>query len=154
MVYKSLQTKLFGNRVVFFLEALQRLGSRQCGEFRVDHKAIRSLVTTVVVGLSAASCGAAHGNVENPSAVPQTAAATGGKSVSNEQLPINQRFRSLDDYLAWLKETQAPVDGPWYKEIRSGVYELQTGNLHLDVPSTEQRVFTREELEKKFGFSR
>jgi hypothetical protein len=121
----------------------------------VDHKAIRSLVTTVVAGLSAAACGAAQANVENASAAPQTAAATKGNSVSNEQLPINQRFRSLDDYLAWLEKIERPVDGPWYKEIRPGVFELQTaGNLHLDVPSTEQRVFTREELAKKFGFSR
>ena len=71
-----------------------------------------------------------------------------------QQAPINERFRTLDDYLAWLKDTQAPIDKAWYKEIRPGVYELQTGgNLHLDVPQAEQRVFTRQELEQKFGFA-
>jgi hypothetical protein len=70
-----------------------------------------------------------------------------------DQHSISERFADLDQYLLWLKKFEAPADGPWYKEIRPGVYELQTGgNLHLDVPSNEQRVFTREELEKKFGF--
>ena len=70
--------------------------------------------------------------------------------MSNDQTPINQRFRTLDDYLAYL-ELQSHVDGKWYKEIRPGVYELQTGNLRLD-NDTQQRIFTREELERKFGF--
>ncbi len=74
--------------------------------------------------------------------------------MADQQLPINQRFKSLDDYLLWLKQTQAPIDRAWYKEVRPGVYELQTGgNLHLDVPSHQQRLFTREELERKFGFT-
>jgi hypothetical protein len=71
-------------------------------------------------------------------------------------MPINQRFRSLDEYLAFLKRTQAPVDGAWYMEIRPGVYELQTGNLRVlgsdEGQDAEKRVFTREELEKQFGF--
>ena len=65
--------------------------------------------------------------------------------------PLNQRFRSLDDYLAFL-ELQSHHDGAWYKEIRPGVYELQTGNLHLD-NDRQQRIFTREELTRKFGFA-
>jgi hypothetical protein len=78
-----------------------------------------------------------------------------GNSVTDTSLPINQRFRNLDEYLAFLERTQGPVDGPWYKEVSPGMYELQTAaNLHLDVPSHEQRRFTREELEKKFGFSK
>lgn len=73
--------------------------------------------------------------------------------MTGQQDSIAQRFRTLDEYLAWLKEHEAPVDGGWFKEIRPGVYELQTGgNLHLDVPATERRIFTREELERKFGF--
>jgi hypothetical protein len=78
-----------------------------------------------------------------------------GNSVSDTNVPINKRFRSLDDYLAYLERTQAPVDGPWYKEVSPGMYQLQTaGNLHLDVPSREKRTFTRRELEKNFGFSK
>ena len=74
--------------------------------------------------------------------------------MSGTQVPINQRFGSLDEYLAFLKSRNAPIDKAWYKEVRPGVFELQTGgNLHLDdsVPAAK-RVFTREELERKFGF--
>ena len=79
-----------------------------------------------------------------------------GSAVSDTNLPINQRFRTLDDYLAFLQQTQGPVDGPWYKEVSPGMYQLQTGNLHMDVPggADEKRLFTRQELEKKFGFSK
>ena len=74
-------------------------------------------------------------------------------AVTNEQAPINQRFRSLDDYLAWLERTQGPVDGSWYKQVSPGIYELQTGNLRQDGASSEKQTFTREELARKFGFS-
>lgn len=77
-----------------------------------------------------------------------------GNSVTDTNSPISKRFRNLDDYLAYLEQTQGPVDGPWYKEVSPGMYELQTGNLHLDVPGDEKRLFTRKELEQKFGFSK
>ncbi len=70
-------------------------------------------------------------------------------------IPINKRFRSLEDYLKHLELTQGPVDGPWYKEVSPGLYQLQTaGNLKLDVPTNEKRSFTRQELAEKFGFPR
>lgn len=72
--------------------------------------------------------------------------------MTNEQAPINQRFRSLDDYLAWLERTQGPVDGPWYKQVRPGVYELQTGNFRPLGGEPEKRTFTRAELAEMFGF--
>ena len=37
------------------------------------------------------------------------------------------------------------------------MYQLQTGNLHLDAPgggADKKRLFTRRELEQKFGFSK
>jgi hypothetical protein len=79
-----------------------------------------------------------------------------GNAVSETSLPISKRFRTLDEYLDHLELTQGPVDGPWYKRIGPDLYELQTGNLKLDVPAgaDEKRVFTRKELEEKFGFSK
>ena len=77
-----------------------------------------------------------------------------GNSVTDTDIPISKRFPNLDEYLAFLERTQGPVDGPWYKEVSPGVYQLQTGNLHLDVPGGEKRTFTRQELEKKFGFTK
>ena len=79
-----------------------------------------------------------------------------GNSVTDDvNAPLNKRFRNLDEYLAYLERTQGPVDGPWYKQVSPGLYELHTAaNLHLDVPSKEKRTFTRAELEKMFGFSK
>ena len=92
-------------------------------------------------------------NVGQQVAANAQASNNPGKNVTNQQVPINQRFSNLDEYLAHLERTQGPVDGPWYKEVRPGIYELQTGNLHLDTPDGGKRTFTRDELERKFGFS-
>lgn len=81
-----------------------------------------------------------------------------GGSVTNQNAPINQRFRTLDEYLAFLEQRNAPIDKPWFRQIRPGVYQLQTGNLRI-LPAGEEsrdaskRIFTREELERKFGFT-
>ena len=68
------------------------------------------------------------------------------------QIPISQQFRTLDEYLAHLERMQAPVDGAWYKQVAPGVYELQTGNLRTLTPGKGKTTFTREELERQFGF--
>lgn len=72
-------------------------------------------------------------------------------------IAVNKRFASLDDYLAWLRDTQAPVDKPYYEEVRPGVYQLRTGNLRVLVPESDdkagEQTFTRAQLLKKFGFS-
>ena len=73
--------------------------------------------------------------------------------MAEKRLPINRRFRDLDAYLAYL-EKQSHIDGAWYRQVRPGVYELQTGNLRLPDGAPRRRIFTREELEKKFGFAR
>lgn len=87
-------------------------------------------------------------------AIQQAADNKTGTAVANQQLPINQRFRNLDEYLAYLERMQAPVDGAWYKQIGPGLYELQTGNLRTLTPDEGKRTFTREELEKQFGFTK
>ena len=83
---------------------------------------------------------------------PPAADPPGGPAVSDAQQPINQRFRNLDAYLAYL-EKGSHMDKAWYRQIRPGVYELQTGNLRRLDEVQRQRVFTREELERKFGFA-
>jgi hypothetical protein len=76
---------------------------------------------------------------------------TPGATVTDDRRPIRERFADLDAYLAYLQK-RSHLDGAWYREIRPGVYELQTGNLRL--PGATKRTFTREELERKFGFVR
>lgn len=64
-------------------------------------------------------------------------------------LPFSQgrSFTSLDEYLAFLK-ARGTYDIPWYRQVRPGVYELVSRRRPADGP----KVFTREELARKFGF--
>ena len=84
----------------------------------------------------------------------QSAARNAGTNVTNAQLPINQRFASLDEYLAYLEKMNGPIDKPWYRQIRPDVYELQTGNYRPLGGDPQKRIFTRDELKRKFGFSK
>lgn len=73
--------------------------------------------------------------------------------MTSEHAPINERFESLDAYLAYLRDRNAPIDKPWYQEIRPGVYVLRAGGtLQVVGGNPPEPVFTREELERKFGF--
>lgn len=101
-----------------------------------------------VAGAKAGQTSAANTKANQPAGTNNS-----GKNVTDDQ-PINQRFRNLDDYLVHLEQMEGPVGGPWYKQVRPGIYELQTGNLRLDGEAAEQRTFTREQLARKFGFSR
>jgi hypothetical protein len=101
----------------------------------------------------APACGAALKSSEPAIAAGAPARARGGDPVTDTRTAISQRFPNLDAYLAHL-EKGARMDGAWYRQVRPGVYELQTGNLRLPDGGKRQRIFTREELEKKFGFSR
>ena len=114
------------------------------------------MALTLSGGLLASACGASLGSSAPSEANGQMASERSGGSMDKSNLPISARFRTLDDYLEYLERTQGPVDGPWYKMIGSDMYELQTGNLKLDGPdgADQKRVFTRQELEKKFGFSK
>lgn len=114
------------------------------------------LLLTLSGTLVAAACSASLREPAPSDTNGQLASERMGNAVSDTSLPISERFRTLDEYLAHLELTQGPVDGPWYKQIGPDLYELQTGNLKLDGPAgaDEKRVFTRQELEKKFGFSK
>ena len=115
------------------------------------HQFLRVGAHVALPGALLVACGAPEAQVHRVNADQQVPATSAENRVKATQVPLNQRFATLDEYLAFLERTQAPVDGPWYREIRPGVYELQTGNLKLDV-GDPKRVFTREELEQKFGF--
>lgn len=113
-----------------------------------------------VVGAVAAvaACGAPQTEQVSDNSLNQGTAMKSGSADQPADAPINRRFKSLDDYLAWLRQTQEPVDGSWYEEIRPGIYQLRTGNLRILGPGGDEtppgQTFTRAELEKKLGFSR
>ena len=104
--------------------------------------------------LLTAACSAAPGGATRAEDQRSKSAAAKGKHMTSQDQPIHQRYASLDAYLLDLERTQGPIDRPWYKEVSPGVYHLQTGNLRLDTPGEDKRIFTRRELELKFGFSK
>lgn len=68
------------------------------------------------------------------------------------QLPdsFGRTFATLDEYLAHLRRYAAPIDKPWYREVRPGVYEFVT----TIVPRREPQIYTRAQLMERFGFTR
>ena len=64
-------------------------------------------------------------------------------------LPFSQgrSFDSLEEYLEFRKGRGA-YDVPWYREIKPGTYEL----VSRRGPGAEPKIYSREELSRKFGF--
>lgn len=112
---------------------------------------LRRTALIAALGVAAAADAAPLRELEPADKSHNPHAERTGTPVTNAHVPISQRFRTLDDYLAYLEKTSA-LDNAWYRQIKPGLYRLETTNLRG--PYKGQRVFTREELEKKFGFRR
>lgn len=71
-----------------------------------------------------------------------------GPGVAGLPYAMGKTFPSLDSYLRHLECYAGPIDKPWWKEIRPGVYE------HVKTATNAQpEIATRAELMKRFGFS-
>lgn len=144
MVYKKLQ-------IILCDPSKNVLQRDLIGDLALNQR-LRSRVLAGVTAMVTAACGAQPQQVQAAQPENITATTSAGTTVNNQQASISQKYRNLDEYLAYLRRTQAPIDRPWYREIRSGVYELQTGNFRPLGGEGPKRTFTREELLKKFGF--
>lgn len=108
----------------------------------------------VLAGLAAACTERTAGAAPPPAAKKEstmTEQAAGGQRPAR-QLPdsFGRTFASLDEYLAHLRRYAGPIDKPWYREIRPGVYERVT----TLVPRRETQIYTRAQLMERFGFTR
>ena len=90
-----------------------------------------------------------HADAPNSNVPPKS--IEGQSMTAPRPVWVAKQYPTLDAYLAHL-ERESHVGGKWYREFKPGMYELVAGNLHLDKTSKEQRIFTRAELEQKFGF--
>ena len=75
--------------------------------------------------------------------------APDGPAVSGLPHARGRTFRTLDAYLAYLRDYAAPMDRPWYREVSPDMYRLETGNFRSGASA---RTYTRAELERRFGF--
>jgi hypothetical protein len=74
----------------------------------------------------------------------------GGDGVRDLPSSFGKTFATLEEYLEHLRNYAGPVDLPWYREVKPGVYELVT----TITPAPPPKTFTREELMRRYGFSR
>lgn len=79
----------------------------------------------------------------------QGGAASDAGGVANLPHSFGKRFASLDEYLTHLKCAAGPIDLPWWREIRPGVYQRMT-----TATNARRETATRAELLERFGFSR
>lgn len=77
-----------------------------------------------------------------------TAANASGEGVANLPFAMGKTFADLDAYLTHLECFAAPIDKPWWKEVRPGLYE------HVKTATNAKpETATRAELMKRFGFT-
>ena len=71
------------------------------------------------------------------------------KGVAKLPYAHGHSFCSLDEYLAHLERHAGPIDQPWWRPVRPGVYE------HVKrMPGAKREIATRAELMKRFGFTK
>lgn len=117
-----------------------------------------SVSALVLASLMPSACMAADEAQDGPPAANTPSDGNHAMNDTNDDdapgiadLPFSRghRFATLDGYLAYLRQYNGPVDMPWWREIRPGVYRYEI--RMADGPEPE--VATRAQLEQRFGFA-
>lgn len=116
---------------------------------RSEIKAMLALAG-LAAGCAERPVGAADGARGNKETARMEQGTSGGDGVSGLPSSFGRSFATLDEYLAHLRATAGPIDLPYYREIRPGVYEYVTSMR----PARPAKTYTREELMREFGFTR
>lgn len=106
-----------------------------------DESAYRSLPSPVARASAKSVCGKGNRKMNG--------AQTSGGGIADLPFSYGQRFDTLDSYLAHLECNAAPIDQPWWQQIRPGVYQEIT-----TVTGSKPVIATRAQLMKRFGFRR
>lgn len=103
--------------------------------------AYRPLTAPMATAPAKSMCG--KGNRKMNGAQPS------GEGIANLPFSYGKRFDTLDAYLAHLECHAAPIDQPWWQQIRPGVYQEVT-----TATDSKPVIATRAQLMKRFGFRR
>jgi len=106
-----------------------------------------SALVTVVVGAVPADAASRPLTGTEKRAEPSRVPSVQARVLPNS---FGRTFATLDEYLAHLRRYAGPIDLPYYREIRPGVYEQVT----TIVPAPPRRTYTRAQLMAMFGFTR
>lgn len=108
----------------------------------------------LLAGLAAAcsdrSADAADGAKRNRETPIMDQGNSGTDGVRGLPSSFGKSFATLDEYLEHLRNYAGPIDLPWYRQVRPGVYEMVTSMRPAPTPKT----YTRDELIREFGFKR
>lgn len=118
---------------------------------RSEIKAMLALAG-LAAGCADRPVGAADGAQGRKEAPRMEQGTNGADGVRDLPSSFGRSFATLDEYLAHLRRHAGPIDLPWYREIRPGVYEYVT-SLRLE-ESAAPKTYTREQLMREFGFTR
>jgi hypothetical protein len=108
------------------------------------------VLTALAAGCADGPAGAADGAQGKKERVAMEQGTNGTDGVRGLPSSFGRSFATLDEYLEHLRNYAGPIDRPWYRQIRPGVYELVTTMR----PAPAPRTFTREQLMRQFGFTR
>jgi hypothetical protein len=121
------------------------------GEVRMrsEIKAMLALAG-LAAGCADRPAGADGGARGNQGTARMEQGTNGAGGVQGLPSSFGRSFATLDEYLEHLRRYAGPVDQPWYREVRPGVYEYVTSMR----PAPATKTYTRAELMREFGFTR
>ena len=140
------------------MESVERLSVDTNGEkpyFPVQRNMVSNVMRKMVTKLSpillaAPLLGCASPLTAEPSdsADEPRASSTGAdEAVPNRPYSRGRSFANLDEYLAYLERANGPIDLPWWREVRPGVFQKV-----VRMTGAEPETATRDELNRRFGF--
>ena len=108
-------------------------------------KVAQCCLALALVGCSEHST-AAFADVKNAEARGENTILQNGES---GELPYSRghSFSSLDEYLEYLEEYNGPIDLPYWRKVKPGLYESVSSR-----PEAQPTRATRAELMRRFGF--
>lgn len=115
-----------------------------------NRKTAMLLLAGLTAGCADRSADAADGPKRNRETPNMEQGNSGADGVRGLPSSFGKSFATLDEYLEHLRNYAGPIDLPWYRQVRPGIYELVTSMR----PSPAPKTFTRDELMREFGFTR
>lgn len=107
------------------------------------------LALTATAGGCADGAGAADGG-PGTEARTMDRERTDGKEAHGLPGSFGRSFATLDAYLDHLERYAGPVGQPWFRKIGPDAYE----QVSTERPPSQPRTYSRDELMRKFGFTR
>ena len=107
-------------------------------------------LAALVAACSQRSAGAPPGPEQDKEPPVTQNASEGDRPVRQLPHAHGRTFATLEEYLEHLRNYAGPVGQAWYRRVGTDTYELVT----TSIPRGEPQIFTREELMRRFGFSR